>query len=342
MQSGHRASVESVTSVPLVVVPDPDDPGCADVLLDVAVDGRPYRMVLDTGAAHTHLVADEHTAGLPVTSSRDAAGALAGGQEDLVTVHDVRIGPIAVAALDVVRVPGKQPGARHLLGMDVLRDWCVEVRLSERRLEIDPATVNEPEETLPLEIDDRGHSYVTLRWQDGAQGRACWDTGAGITVVHQGFVEAHPDLFDAAGTADGIDSTGAVVETPILTMRGPEIGGARFADHRVAVVDLSAANATLDISMDLIVGYPTIVQANWWLDFARGRWGFGADEAGTTRVCLRGRVERLTRNDELATGQSRGSQPGVVRTGSRLRASPNQGGLARSARRVARTTRPPG
>jgi len=45
-----------VPSVPLVVVPDPDDPECADVLVDVSVDGRAYRMVLGSGAAHTHLV----------------------------------------------------------------------------------------------------------------------------------------------------------------------------------------------------------------------------------------------------------------------------------------------
>ena len=50
-------------------------------------------------------------------------------------------------------------------------------------------------------------------------------------------------------------------------MCGPEIGGALFADHR-------PANATLEIPMDLIVGYPTIVQADWWLDFPGRRWGF--------------------------------------------------------------------
>ena len=70
-------------SVPLVVVPDPDDPECADVLVDVSVDGRAYRMVLDTGAAHTHLVADAHTAELPVSTSADSAGALAAGRDRL-------------------------------------------------------------------------------------------------------------------------------------------------------------------------------------------------------------------------------------------------------------------
>jgi predicted aspartyl protease len=261
-------------TVPLTIVPDPDDASCADVLVDVTVGGRSYRVVLDTGAAHTHLVADEHTADLPVVQCSSSAGALAVGRDELVTVQGVRLGPIAVASLDVVRVPGEQPDARHLVGMDVLRDWCLEVSLSRGLLQIGtPSTAHVPTVVQALEMDDRGHSYVGLTWS-GVVARACWDTGAGITVVDAAFAEGHPELFDSAGSAYGIDSTGTRVETPILTMCGPEIGGALFADHRVAVVDLGPANATLEIPMDLIVGYPTIVQADWWLDFPGRRWGF--------------------------------------------------------------------
>jgi hypothetical protein len=34
--------------VPLVIVPEPDDPGCATVMVDGTVAGRPYRFILDT------------------------------------------------------------------------------------------------------------------------------------------------------------------------------------------------------------------------------------------------------------------------------------------------------
>ena len=46
----------------------------------------------------------------------------------------------------------------------------------------------------------------------------------------------------------------------------------QFARHRVAVVDLSQANATLDQPMDLILGYTTLRQANWRFDFPAKRW----------------------------------------------------------------------
>jgi len=38
------------------------------------------------------------------------------------------------------------------------------------------------------------------------------------------------------------------------------------------VVDLSRANATLDLPMDLILGYTTLRQANWLFDFPAKRW----------------------------------------------------------------------
>jgi hypothetical protein len=64
------------------------------------------------------------------------------------------------------------------------------------------------------------------------------------------------------------------METPLLRMAAPVIGGRRFRGHLVVAVDLSAANSTLRPPMDLIVGYPTIRQADWLFDFPARRWGF--------------------------------------------------------------------
>ena len=50
--------------VPLIVEPDPDDPDCAAVMVDGTIAGRPYRFILDTGAARTQVEADEYTAAL--------------------------------------------------------------------------------------------------------------------------------------------------------------------------------------------------------------------------------------------------------------------------------------
>jgi len=50
-----------VPQVPLIVEPDADDPGCATVLVDATIAGRPYRLVLDTGVARSQLEANQYT-----------------------------------------------------------------------------------------------------------------------------------------------------------------------------------------------------------------------------------------------------------------------------------------
>jgi hypothetical protein len=55
-------------------------------------------------------------------------------------------------------------------------------------------------------------------------------------------------------------------------MAGPVIGQRTFGSHKVVAVDLSGVNSTLDYPMDLILGYPTIRQADWLFDFPARRW----------------------------------------------------------------------
>ena len=45
-----------------------------------------------------------------------------------------------------------------------------------------------------------------------------------------------------------------------------------FGPHQAVAVDLSRVNSTLEYPMDLILGYPTIRQADWLFDFPARRW----------------------------------------------------------------------
>lgn len=70
----------------------------------------------------------------------------------------------------------------------------------------------------------------------------------------------------------GTDGQGTRAETPLLLMAESVIGHRSFGRHKAVAVDLSAVNRTLDDPMDLILGYPTIRQADWLFDFPAGRW----------------------------------------------------------------------
>jgi len=160
-----------------------------------------------------------------------------------------------------------------------------------------------------LEMDGRGHSYVDVTWP-GVTGRACWDSGSGITIVDQAFLLSHLALFEEVGTSVGTDSTGTQAETRIFLMAGPMIGGALFARHKVAMVDLSLANAHLDQPMDLILGYTTLRQADWLFDFPARRWAVTRKPA-TTRSCSSWQsrchctVQRGSSNGSPAASRSR-------------------------------------
>ena len=256
--------------VPLIIEPDPDDPGCAAALVEGTVAGRPYRFVLDTGAARTQLEADEYTSGLATAAGDISSGAFGGHTADqVVTVTDLAVGPLHVAALDVVRVPGGGPMPGNLLGMDVLRQHACHFRLDASVLELEATPAARADQELLM--GPRGHVYVEVRWP-GVTGQACWDTGAGATVVNRDFWLGHPELFEEIGTSAGTDSSGTQAQTPLLRMAGPVIGHRAFDGHNVVAVDLSGVNAGVEYPMDLILGYPTLRQADWLFDFPARRW----------------------------------------------------------------------
>jgi Aspartyl protease len=253
--------------VPLIIEPDPDDPDFAAVLVDATIAGRPYRLLLDTGAARTQLNADEYTSALRPVGEDASAGSFGGSMTGpVVTVTDVAIGPLRLAALEVTR-GGRGPG--QALGMDVLGRYCCLFRLAAgvMGLGMPPGTGADNK----LMQGPRGHVYRDARWP-GVSARACWDTGAGATVVDRAFWLSHPELFEQAGVSTGTDANGDQVETPVLLMTGPVIGQRTFSRHKVVAVDLSPVNSTLEYPMDLILGYPTIRQADWLFDFPARRW----------------------------------------------------------------------
>jgi hypothetical protein len=257
-----------VYKIPMLIHPDPDDPNCADIMVDAAIGGQPYCLRLDTGAARTQLVADKYLAGLPAHGRNTSAGAFGQPEDaDLITVSDLTIGELTMPPLDVVRVAA--PGQQHLLGMDVLRDHRCEFRFDRDLLVLDGPPA--PRADLDLQLDDRGHVYVTLSWA-AAAASGCWDSGAGITVVDRAFRLRHPELFTEAGCAAGTDSTGAQFATPTFMLAGPRIAGIELPPSKVAVIDMSPMNRELEFPLDLIIGYPLLRQANWLFDFPARRW----------------------------------------------------------------------
>ena len=254
----------------LVIQPDEEEPEAAEVLVDGSVGRRPYRFLLDTGAAKSAILSDDYTTTFAAIGQHTSSGVFAGGSEDEVIAPTIEVGPIVRRDFPVTRLAENIPQRRNLIGMDLLKGYRCHFLFDENRVEIDG-------DDLPgasfydLALDSRFHPYVPLRF-GAVTASTVWDTGAGITVADRGFVARHPALFQPAGQSQGTDATGATVATPIFTMLGATVSDLELPPLRVAGVDLSGVNATIETPMDLILGYNLLRWANWLMDFPRGRW----------------------------------------------------------------------
>lgn len=255
--------------VPLDIVPDEDEADCAAVIVEATVADRTYRFILDTGAGTTHLVNDEYVRTLRVHGEKRSAGAIGPIVSATVVVPELTFGPVHVRDLECTVSEPTQPGARPLLAMDVLRDQQLEFCFDAGYLRFAPDPVSATWHRLTM--DAVGHPYMEVAWPQ-ASAMCVWDSGAGITVVNEQFFRRHSALFARVGTAVGTDASGATVETTTWTMDACTIGDHEFPPTKVAVVDLSAANAGLEIPMDMILGYTTLRHADWLFDFPNKRW----------------------------------------------------------------------
>lgn len=256
--------------LPLLIHPDPDDTQAAELYVDGLLDGRPYRFLLDTGAARTRVLVDPYTDSFPSHQTHSSSGVFARSSNDLITISRLDVGPIRANSLTVVRAPGSPPEMHNLIGMDVLQFHRCHFQFDEARVLID-----EEEESdhhfYSLLTDQKFHPYITPQFGN-VTAHAAWDTGASITIVDMAFVQKHPEFFQEGDSSTGTDSTGMSMDTPMYTMAPAFIGDTFFPPHSVAGVDLSEVNAMIEIPMDFILGYSTLRHANWLFDFPNKRW----------------------------------------------------------------------
>jgi hypothetical protein len=256
----------------VIIQPDTEDADAAEVYVDGAIGGRPYRFLLDTGAARSCVRYDDYTATFAVVGTDTSSGVFAGGNRDLVTVPSITLGSISRSDFTLVRAAQGETERQNLIGMDLLKDLRCHFRFDERRVGVDMEDAGE--DNGPFEelfLGRRAHPYVPIQLGD-VTASAVWDTGASMTVVDTNFVVRAPGFFPAVGTSTGTDSTGAQQETPMYMMAAATIGGYTFPTQRVAAVNLARLNATLERSMDLIIGYNAYSKAHWLFDFPRRRW----------------------------------------------------------------------
>jgi hypothetical protein len=256
----------------LIIEPDAEEPQAAEVYIDGAVGDKPYRFLLDSGAAKSALIFDAYTGAFQAQGQHGSSGVFARHSEDLITVPTIKVGSISRTNFTLVRM-AKERGAdaKSLIGMDFLQDLRCHFFFNESRVSVDEdagAAVGDMHELI---TDSKYHPHVDVHF-GAARANAVWDTGASMTIVDLETIKQYPSFFEPVGQSTGTDSTGHSMETPTFILSNVQIGDHVFPPHAVAGVDLSHVNSTVEIPMHLILGYSTLSHANWLFDFPRKQW----------------------------------------------------------------------
>jgi hypothetical protein len=248
----------------LIIIPDPDEPEAAEVYVDGHVGGRPYRFLLDTGAARSTWfwmsIRPRST-----VSGHTFVGCIFPVSDDLITMPGIEIGPISRRNFTLARAAAAS-GKPNLVGMDLLKGLRCHFLFEEQRVVVDADDASESGYAFePLVLGPKFHPYLDVQFGD-VHAQAVWDTGASLTVVDVNFIHRQPAFFEEVGHSTGTDAAGTQMETPMFVMSAAVIGRHTFPPHRVAGVDLS------NMPMDLILGYSTWSKANWLFDFPGKKW----------------------------------------------------------------------
>ena len=260
-----------MATVSMVVANDPDDPEAIDVWVDGLVGDAPVRFRLDTGAAQCSVPPLESTQKLTVTGVSSGVGLSGIGLgDDEVRVPRLDLGGLVIEDVAATRSVAGSP-LPALLGMTALARFRCEFRFSDHRLELEGRTSLDTVGWFELTSHVRTQPMVPVDFETVSV-LACWDTGAGLSVVEVDFAHAHPHLFEPVRAARGVDSAGVQIPTRLWCMAPFRVGGIAIDSSVCAIVDLGPLNNALEQEILFVLGMPAIVQADWSFDFPQRRW----------------------------------------------------------------------
>lgn len=262
-----------MNSFDLLIKQDEDDIEAAEILVDGKIGNNKYRFLLDTGAARTTIQFDDYTSTFNSIGKSSSSGAYGKSIDDLIIVPYVELGPILKKNFTIARMIENNPEKRNLIGMDLLKDFCLHFYFDKNRVFVNPKEEIKIDGTIQdLFLDNKFHPYINIQLEKKLILKTVWDTGAGITIVDMRIIKKHPNLFREIRPSIGTDSAGIKKESPMFIMTATIIDNMKFAPLKVAGVDLSHLNSTIEVPMDMILGYNTLNKANWLFDFSHKKW----------------------------------------------------------------------
>ena len=192
--------------------------------VDGLVRDAPVRFRLDTGAADC-VVPLLDSAQRPTVTGVDSGVALSGTGlgDDKVVVPRLRLGDLLIEEVAATRSVAGSP-LSPLLGMTALGRFRCEFRFSDHQLELDGRTGLDTGDWFDLTSLAGSQPMVPVDFE-AVVALACWDTGAGLSVVDVDFAHSHPHLFEPVRATRGVDASGVEMPSQLCRMAAFRVGG---------------------------------------------------------------------------------------------------------------------
>jgi hypothetical protein len=242
----------------------------AEVYVEVKIQGQTCQFLLDTACAKTSLNFDDFSSRFEKYGSQESSGIFGRTEYDLISIDWIDVGDMITKNNIVLSRAKKGELDRKLLGMDILKDYCLLFFFAKEKLEM-RLKPDKNISTHNLILDKGFIPHIKLECCDSVC-LATWDSGASVTLVDTSFIERHPTMFEQIEAGVGTDSTGSKIETPMYIMSSIFLGDQKFPPHKVAGVNLSHIKSVSNISMDFILGFSTLRHADWLFDFPQKKW----------------------------------------------------------------------
>jgi hypothetical protein len=254
---------------PLHIISGPFGSGQASTFCKF--DGVRVDCFLDTGSAMTLLVNSDKLSNHTNTGIFRFKGATGIPQEgETIHIHSALIDGVEFYNLKIGRIP-RDTQIRSALGIDLLsrRPFSLTFRFKPS-LHLDPKAPRKLFSTLEV----GSHHLFTVPLAIGkVDSRAMWDSGAGITVVDEKFIQSHPENFKATDDFEtATDGTGKSIPVKAFRAKVIKIGHRTFRNSRVIATDLSVLRANGNPPVQAVIGFNLIRKCDWYFDAKQTKW----------------------------------------------------------------------
>lgn len=269
--------------------------GVGQIFVSCGFDGQGQNCLLDTGSNVCLVKNDDFFGKYPAQGQRCSQGA-SGAKvcSDLIAIADLKVGGVDFGAEAALRrtpqscgggdggggaqIPGYLVGGvwHTLLGHQVSFDF------GAKTLSVDPATPA-PGAQQPMKLVlDGNYLEIPVSFGGGAPVQMLYDTGAGLTVMDQSFVDANAGAFSFLADTQISDSSCQKIPVKIYSINSLTVAGNSLSGSYAVAMDLGPVKQALGGDLQGIIGFNAITPFNWWVDLKNGR--FAASPGGSASV----------------------------------------------------------